>query len=341
MRALAVVLVLGGGLAFAAPLKSPWDGKVVVTDKQYVCPDVAHVATDIQANSPYLKGDPTHSIIDPVADARNKALVKPFYDVQRNDNKAADAFRTTGSRAAARCAITQITTMARENAMGGKVPNGQPIYVQGWVAGSTAVDWLKVRQMATPEENRLVGQWLHALGRSVRAYYDPRTDKSDGTNNHSYWAGFALAAIGIADDNRNDFDWGIKYYDRGVAAIHPDGTLDREMDRASRALHYHLYALTPLIMLAELGEVNGLKMYEQSGGAIHRLVKVCVDGYNDPSFFEKKTGKAQERKPEPTGGQFAWTVPYLHRFPDHPEIAKLAARVESMRFDTIGGLPPQ
>lgn len=300
-----------------------------------------HVPQNIEGNSPYKKGDPTHSIIDPEADARNKALTKPFYDVQRNDNKAADAFRTTGSRAAAQCAITQIVTMAHENSMNGKVPGGQPVYVQGWIGGSTAMVWLKVRQLATPEENRLVAAWLHGLGKNVRAYYDARSDKSDGTNNHSYWAGFTLAAIGIVGNNRDDFDWGIQYYDRGVKAIRADGTLDREMDRAARALHYHLYALSPLIMLAELGEDNGIPMYAKSGGAIHRLVNVCVTGYNDLSFFEKKTGKPQEHSAKPAGSDFAWTVPYLRRFPDHPEIKKLAAQVNSMRFDTIGGLPPE
>lgn len=327
--------------AAAAPLKSPWDARVAVTAAAYSCPAVMHVPKDIEANGPYRKDDPTHSIIDPEADARNKALTKPFYDVQRINVKAADAFRTTGSRAAGECAIAQITTLARENSMDGRVGNGQPIYVQGWIGGSAAVAWLKVRQLATPEQNKMVGAWLHGLGKSVRAYYDPRPDKSDGSNNHSYWAGFTLAAIGMVADDRSDFDWGMKYYDRGVAAIQKDGTLDREMDRASRALHYHLYALAPLVMLAEFGEANGMAMYAKSGGAIHRLAAVCVAGYNDPAIFEKKTGKKQERRETVEGGQFAWTIPYLKRFPDHPEIAKLRAEMVKPSFETIGGLPPE
>lgn len=341
MRALCALLLALGPMAIAAPLKSPWDSQVAVTTQPYTCPAVVHASKDIEANSPYRKDDPTHSIIDPEADARNKALTRPFYDVQRVNVRAADAFRTTGSRAAAECAIAQITTMARENAMGGNVGNGQPVYVQGWIAGSSAVAWMKVRQLASPADNKLVSAWLHHLGQNVRAYYDPRPDKSDGSNNHSYWAGFTLAAIGIADDNRDDFTWGLKYYDRGVAAIRKDGSLDREKDRASRALHYHLYALAPLAMLAEFGEDNGVAMYAKSGGALHRLAALCVAGYNDPTIFQKMTGKVQERRDKPEGAQFAWTVPYLKRFPDHPEIAKIRAQMEKPSFETIGGLPPQ
>lgn len=341
MRALFALLFALASVTFAAPLKSPWGSPVTVTSQPYACPAVMHVSKNIEGNSPYRKDDPTHSIIDPEADARNKALTRPFYDVQRVNVKAADAFRTTGSRAAADCAIAQIATMARENAMGGSVPGGQPVYVQGWIAGSSAVAWMKVRQLATPQDNKIVSEWLHRLGANVRAYYDPRAAKSDGSNNHSYWAGFTLAAIGIVDGNRDDFNWGLKYYDRGVAAIREDGSLDREMDRASRALHYHLYALAPMVMLAEFGEDNGIAMYAKSNGAIHRLAALCVAGYNDPSIFQKKTGKEQERREKPEGGQFAWTVPYLKRFPNHPEIAKIRAAMVNPAFETIGGLPPE
>jgi poly(beta-D-mannuronate) lyase len=44
-------------------------------------------------------------------------------------------------------------------------------------------------------------------------------------------------------------------YDNGVLQIRPDGTLPQEMARGSRAPRYHLYALAPLVLLAEFGKL--------------------------------------------------------------------------------------
>lgn len=326
--------------ALAAPLKSPWDTPITPTNISYECPALMHLSPDIDANSPYKKGDPTHSIIDPEAQARNQRLVEPFYTVKKHVTEAADAFLSTGSREAAQCAITQITTMATENSMNGTVPPGQPVYVQGWIGGASAIAWLKVHQLATPDQEKLVAKWFAYMSRHQRDYYDPRGAKNDGQNNHSYWAGFDVAAMGIASQSRLDFEWGIRYYDRGTAAIQPDGTLPLELDRAARAQGYHFFALSPLIMLAELGEANGLQMYSRNNGSIHRLAALCVASWNDPSIFEKKTGKQQERKDHLTASEVAWIIPYLHRFPNHPEMQKLLAQVKHPAFDTIGGMPP-
>jgi poly(beta-D-mannuronate) lyase len=49
-----------------------------------------------------------------------------------------------------------------------------------------------------------------------------------------------------------------------VGEIQASGVLMREMARAGMALHYHLYALAPLIMIAELGEANGMDLYART-----------------------------------------------------------------------------
>jgi poly(beta-D-mannuronate) lyase len=41
----------------------------------------------------------------------------------------------------------------------------------------------------------------------------------------------------------------------GLDPIQPDGSLPVDMNHRRMALHYHLFALGPLAMLAELGEV--------------------------------------------------------------------------------------
>ena len=113
------------------------------------------------------------------------------------------------------------------------------------------------------KEARAITAWLEKLAEENRDYYDDKRQHhrpNDSDNKHVYWAGLAIAAAGIANDDRKLFGWGVDAYRQGVSYIQPDGTLPLEMERGQMALDYHLYALAPLIMLAEFGERNGLKL---------------------------------------------------------------------------------
>ena len=67
--------------------------------------------------------------------------------------------------------------------------------------------------------------------------------------------------LGSLQTIEGTFDWAMAAYDNGVNQIRPDGTLPLEMARGRRAFHYHLYALAPLVLLAEFGEANQLDLY--------------------------------------------------------------------------------
>jgi poly(beta-D-mannuronate) lyase len=329
--------------AQAKTLRSPWDGRAVAaTEVAYECPAIAHVAPDLTTDGFYRLDDPTHSIIDPVRQAAYNASSNPVKAAGMAIVKAADDYRTTGSKAAAQCAMGRIVGMAQEKSLSGKMSSSQAYYVQGWVVGAIAIAYLKVRETgdATPEQMALVGKWLHSVGSQTREYYDAhqKTDGGKG-NNHFYWAGVELAAIGVAANNQSDFDWGMATYDNGVEQIRPDGTLPLEMARGSKALHYHLYALAPLVLLAEFGEANGLAMYTRAHGAIHRLVNVSVGGLQDPAAFAKATGVKQEVPKRPSGDQIGWAPPYVRRFPN-AVLAKMIADAPSLSVYYLGGLPP-
>jgi poly(beta-D-mannuronate) lyase len=129
-------------------------------------------------------------------------------------------------------------------------------------------------------------------------------------------------------------------YRDGVRQITPEGTLPLEMNRAARALHYHLYALAPLVMIAEFGEANGLDLYSERGFAIKRLVARCIAGLQDHSYFAQHTGQQQDMPDTITGFEIGWAVPYARRFPD-PQISSLLAQAKSTGYTTWGGVPPE
>ena len=179
--------------------------------------------------------------------------------------------------------MSQIVTLAQERALAGKMSSNQAYYVQGWVVGAVAIAYLKIREtgLATPQQTETIANWMQSVGEQTIRYYDGhrKAGHGDSQNNHLYWAGVELAAIGVAANNRKDFDWAMATYDNGVDQIQPDGTLPLEMARGARALHYHLYALAPLVLLAEFGEANHLDLYSHANGAIHRLVNFSVAGF--------------------------------------------------------------
>ena len=341
---LSLLFAAGTSSLSAAPLRSPWDGKhVALTRVAYSCPVVAHIPADLVTDGFYRLDDPTHSIIDPVRQEAYRKSSGAVKNVGLEIVAAADDYRETGSRSAAQCALTQILTLSQEHALTGKMSSDQAYYVQGWVAGAIAIAYLKIRDadLATPQQAASIAEWLRTIGEQTKQYYDAhkKAGHGDSRNNHLYWAGVELAAIGVAANDRNDFDWAVAAYDNGVDQIQPDGSLPLEMARGARALHYHLYALAPLVLLAEFGEANHLDLYAHANGAIHRLVNFSVGGVQDPAPFVKATGVQQELAKPLSGDQIGWAPPYVKRFPD-PALERMVQAAPSLSVFYLGGLPP-
>jgi poly(beta-D-mannuronate) lyase len=114
-----------------------------------------------------------------------------------------------------------------------------------------------------------------------------------------------------------------------------------EMARGQRALHYHLFALSPLVYIAEFGQVNGLDLYAERDHALARLERLCVDGLKNNQFFEKATGIPQDTPTQgaPAAEQISWGVIWQSRFPD-PALASILAQAGSLSYMYLGGLPP-
>ncbi len=310
------------------------------TDAAYVCPPSPHLARDFETNSYYT--DSHHSIVDPSLKKSYDDSTASFTDFGRAVAKAADNYRTTGSRAAATCVITSLDAAAKDHALAGDMKSYQAFYVQGWSLSSWAIAYLKVRGSgaASADESKEISAWFKKMAEENRNYYDGKRDKphSDAHNNHLYWAGLAISAAGVACNDRKLFHWGMDAYKEGADRITSDGTLPAEMERAGRALHYHVYALGSLILLAEFGEANGLDLYAEKKYAIKRLVERCVSGLQDPSYFAQHTGVPQEAETL-NGEAIGWAKPYVRRFPD-PGISALLAKAGWLNYTTWGGSPP-
>jgi poly(beta-D-mannuronate) lyase len=330
-------------LAHAQQLRSPWDDHPIpLTDVPYNCPQPPPFTKTLDVEGYY--SDAHHSIIDEKKrEAEEKATEAPTHLGQWS-TEAADAYLTQGSRAAAVCVYSLLDAAALAQAWSGEMPTSQGHYEQKWLLAGVAIAYLKVRGsgVGSPDRQKDIQKWFASLANHVMDYVDSKKDKrdSDAWNNHRYWSGLAVAAAGIADNNKREFRFGVDSYEAGVDQILPDGVLPLEMNRAGRALHYHLYALAPLIMIAELAAANGTDLYSYNKGAIHRLVRACVAGLQNPELFARAAGAPQDiAAGQHSGAEIGWAVPYVRRFPN-PQLSAWIAQAGNVRFWQWGGLPP-
>jgi poly(beta-D-mannuronate) lyase len=329
-------------------LRSPWDAHpVALTAAPYTCSPVAPMPHDIVASDYY--SDSKHSVIDPTRYAAYQAASRQYGDVEDAVEHAADNFQSTGSREAAVCAAQILFAQAQAKSMTGNMSSNQAYYVQNWALGALAVAWLKVRPAGdaalglTPVQSAAINAWMKTVAGQVEDYFEGLHEKgaTSGRNNHLYWAGFAVMAVGIADDDRDLYNWGSGTYTFGVDQIQADGTLDLEMARGQRALHYHLFAIAPLVTMAELAQANGDDLYAYDHSRLHLLVARTIAGLKDNHFFVDKTGVAQDTPKDGviSGADISWLAPYARRFPD-PEITALLQAVPTGPDRYLGGLPP-
>ena len=337
------LILFAAAEAGAARLRSPWDDtKVEPTDAPYTCPAPPPFAQTLSVEGYYT--DKRASVIDSQKLAAFNTGSEGPTHLGQFAGLAADAWLSKGSRAAAACVYTLLDAAAKADAWDGKMPQINGVYLQNWMLSGAAIPYLKVRNSGagTAQQDAEIQRWFGLVAARVRDYFDMQRKRpgTDAYNNHMYWAGLAVAAQGIAANDQDAFLWGLATYRMGIDAIQPDGSLMAEMNRAGMAEHYQLYALGPLVMLAELGAANGLDLYAEDSGAIHRLVKFTVAGLDDPSIIEKRTGVVQNLPADISGLEIGWAVPYVKRFPD-PQLSAMIAKAPWVRFWQWGGTPPE
>lgn len=291
---------------------------------------------DLAGVSFYVDAD--KSIVDPDLKAENAAALRPLRDAVLQIVKLADGWMVSRppNRAYAAYALEGLSRWADADALLGTV-NHQGEYEREWTLGSLALAYLKIRDTneVDDHERTAIERWFRRLAVEVMPYYE-RPGLRSNANNHAYWAGMAVAAVGVSIGERSLFDWGLARARIGIAQIQSDGVLPLERDRRTLALHYHVFALAPLVMLAEMARANGLRLYDEGDHAISRLANRVIAGLADPTSFAALAGVAQEIRLPPPKTDLAWAEAYAQWFPD----AHLSGWVRAARplFDVrLGG----
>lgn len=297
-------------------------GAFLVAVGVYLGGGAAH-ACDVPA--PIKTIDPPGFYDDPNGYAQ---AVKPMRDFVAKLNHAAD----NGQWA---CTMDLLDAWAKADAMMGPITGYQGYYERSWAGTDFALVELRLPaevRDANPGRLNAINKWLEHIAVATR--------DADAINhlhnNLVYWAGLNLVATGTVAHQPDLIDAGLARAREGIRDIEPNGALEREVKRGDRALHYHTFALIPLVFTAELAQQQHIDLYQENGHAIARLAKLVTDAVIDPSSFEKITPIKQQLFPWTFQDELAWMEPYYARTKD-PRLPALIAPRRPLSEWRLGG----
>src|SRR5579859_4778089 len=254
--------------------------------------------------------------------------VKPMRDFIAKLNHAAD----TGQWA---CTMDLLDGWAKADALMGPISGYQGYYERSWAGADFALVVLRLpTEVKDANPGRLTGinKWLEHIAIATR--------DADAINhlhnNLVYWAGLNLVAIGTVADRPELIDAGLARAREGIHDIGPNGALEREVKRGDRALHYHTFALIPLVFTAELARQHQVDLYQENDHAIARLANLVTEAVIDPSSFAKITPIKQQLFPWTFQDELSWMEPYYARTRD-PRLPALIAPRRPLSEWRLGG----
>ncbi len=201
----------------------------------------------------------------------------------------------TGSEVEAKCALDQLDGWARAKALLNydRDESSQAWYQVEWTLSSAGItdSVLVTDPTLDPGEQQRVTEWLDEAAHKDISFERPNADN----NNHHYWRALAATSIGIAASDDKLFRFGVSTYKEAIDDLDSHGAFPKEMARHERALPYQIFALDPLILIAEFASRQGMDLYSYNahGQALRTAIVFFGRAMADPSLIKAYTPEDQ------------------------------------------------
>jgi poly(beta-D-mannuronate) lyase len=274
----------------------------------------------------------------PINPEEAKATV-PYQKLQNAVTDGAGRYVATDDHQEAACVSNLLARWAAANALldYSYRESSQAWYQVEWTLSSISLAYSVVQSdPAIPaDQHKQILKWM----RHVTEYMfdqDPHPDDHARENNHAYWRALCAASVGILTNDNTLYRRALEQYVRAIGQMNPDGSLPLEMARHENALHYQSFALTPLVMVAELAARQGTDLYSVSvnhhtiADAVDFLVQASANlDLMKPYASEPQTFSIFSGKKPP-----AWLEFWAARHPGKPWDSLLT---QPLSDSTIGG----
>ncbi len=199
----------------------------------------------------------------PINPEEAKATV-PYHKLQNAVTDGASRYVATDDHAEAACVASLLARWAAAKALldYSYRESSQAWYQVEWTLSSISLAYSIVQSdpVISADQRRQILKWMH----DVTGYMfdqDPHPDDHARENNHAYWRALCAASVGILTNDNKLYRRALQQYVRAIGQMNPDGSLPLEMARHENALHYQSFALTPLVMTAELAARQRTDLY--------------------------------------------------------------------------------
>lgn len=301
-----------------APLNSPYlvVQPVVQEERSIRCPSLpSPPLKDLIFEGIYEKSDPHRAQINPEAQKLYRDQTKNLRQFEITLITMANDYLRSGGQDhnAGLCTLEWLGLWAKDDAFLGRI-NQHGAYLRQWGLAVLSSAYLQVKTLKTDAD---IERWLEKIAVEVQADYKNPTESNSSKNNHLNWAAWAVTITGVALSNHDFYEWGVNKTRYAIhAQIQKNGSLPLEMNRGKKALQYHMFALSPLIMVAETAAKNGENLYDLDNGKLHALARQTFAGMRNPAWFEAQSGYKQEPAETMAKEHFSWLEVYNARFPD-------------------------
>ena len=255
----------------------------------------------------------------PVNPEEAKATV-PYRKLQGAVTDGAGRYVVTGDHAEAVCVANLLAQWAAARALldYSYKESSQAWYQVEWTLSSISLAFSVVQSdSAIPANQRgTILAWM----RDVTGYMfdqDPHPDDHARENNHAYWRALCATSVGILTSDNKLYRRGLEQYARAIGQMNPDGSLPLEMARHENALHYQSFALTPLVMIAELASRQGDDLYgiRFNGHTIVDAVDFLVRASANPDLMKQYASEPQTFSLFSDKNPPAWIEYWAARYP--------------------------
>jgi len=307
------------------------------------CPKAPEPVVSLDTESRYDPKDRKAIEVDEDRAAAYREKVAPVRDYLRAVVEAANrsVAEPHARRAWADCAAGLLDGWAEAGALS-EMETTTAKLIRGSQIAGLSLAALQLGDALDADDPRMgrIAAWLAGLARDGRAFVDSRPEASSSRANHRYWNGLAAAAAGSLAGDGALIDWGIDSARIGLAQVDANGFLPLELARGKRARDYHIYAIAPLVMIAEIAASRGLDLYAEHDHALRRLGGAVIASIADPEPMAAAAGAPQlpfkGDAEGPPSHRLAWLEPFLRRTPNEEGAALLAA-ARPTSYSALGG----
>jgi poly(beta-D-mannuronate) lyase len=294
------------------------------------CPPCPPPPAKLTANSFY--SDANHSIVDPSLFSLWLSNSKPFNDFVEFVANMVDARRPV----ARDCALTWLSTWARRRAMldTASPEINQHHMLRAWSTTGLAMSVWRMIKLCSPHDMmrpdvQVIVRWLvQCISRSMTPFNRPHAL----ANNHAQAIGLSCLIVGVLADDVPLIAFARRQFDAAMSRIR-NGTLPLELQRASRAAHYHAFALQHIMLAAEVAKVALHEDWAvaRGGDRFRQLVSFTLGGLRDPRSLAHVVKSSEFETPE---GPVRAVAAFALRRPWGSAELPAGANVETILSDT-------